>query len=248
MSGEDGMREHEDVEAALAAALRPGGVDDAAARAAVAAFRAARDTGLHGSRRTRRREDWRPVRERGTGRSLKTALAALAASLTLGGVAFAAAATHEPHDDTETREPDASRSATVPLPPRWPVIPSSEPPGSGPPAAPRGASTTPGDPHHAAHPPWSGEALCHAYEKSPGKGGRAMETAARERLLAAAGRDLAAYCDSLLASEAPDSPPGSGHPAPARSPFDSHAHPEAGQAPHRPPTSAGDTTAYGRGR
>ncbi|MFF8376145.1 hypothetical protein ACF07V_08465 [Streptomyces sp. NPDC015661] len=41
------MREHDDVEAALAAALRPGRVDDAAARAALAAFRAARDTGLH---------------------------------------------------------------------------------------------------------------------------------------------------------------------------------------------------------
>ncbi|MEU6626278.1 hypothetical protein ABZ926_36695 [Streptomyces litmocidini] len=59
MSPEDGMREHDDVEAVLAAALRPGTVDDTATRAAVAAFRAARDTGLHGPRRTRRRDDWR---------------------------------------------------------------------------------------------------------------------------------------------------------------------------------------------
>ncbi|WP_369144103.1 hypothetical protein [Streptomyces sp. R44] len=239
------MREHDDVEAALAAALRPRGVNDAAARAALAAFRTARDAGLHGSRRTRRREDWRPVPERGTGRSLKTALAALAASLTLGGVAFAAAATHEPHDDTENRAPEASRGAPVPLPPRWPVIPPSASPDPIPPAAPRGASTPPGAPHHAAHPPGSGEALCHAYGKSLGKGGRAMEAAARERLVAAAdGKDVAAYCDSLQAAAEVS---GQGHAA-ARPSSGTHAKPEAGPSVHRLSAPAGDATADGQAR
>lgn len=144
MTGEGGMWEHDDVEAALAAALRPRGVDDASAQAAVAAFRAARDTGLHRSRRTRRREDWRPVPERGIGRSLKTALATLAASLTLGGVAFAAAALHDPFDETEAREPETRRSTSVPLPSRGPAIPSFEVPGlkfAGPSWS----------PHHAPH-------------------------------------------------------------------------------------------------
>ncbi|MER6099880.1 hypothetical protein ABT154_29275 [Streptomyces sp. NPDC001728] len=58
---------------------------------ALAAFRAARDAGLHGTRRTRRRDDWAPggVR-RFRQRSLRTSLAALLASVTLGGVAIAA--------------------------------------------------------------------------------------------------------------------------------------------------------------
>ena len=43
----------------LGAALRDGGVDDAAERRAVAAFRAARDSGSRPGR-MRRRDDWRP--------------------------------------------------------------------------------------------------------------------------------------------------------------------------------------------
>lgn len=243
------MWEHDDVEAALAAALRPRGVDDASAQAAVAAFRAARDTGLHRSRRTRRREDWRPVPERGIGRSLKTALATLAASLTLGGVAFAAAALHDPFDETEAREPETRRSTSVPLPSRGPAIPSFESPGSSSPAL-RGVPTTPRIPGNPAHPPRSSESLCRTYEKSLDKG-KAMEAAALERLVAAAdGKDVATYCDSLLASAATDSPPasGNGHSAPAKSPFGTHAKPEAGKSVHHPPRPVGDATADGRGR
>ncbi|MGW0838300.1 hypothetical protein [Streptomyces prunicolor] len=43
----------------LGAALRDGVVDDAAERRAVAAFRAARDSGTR-SGKTRRQDDWRP--------------------------------------------------------------------------------------------------------------------------------------------------------------------------------------------
>lgn len=168
MSAENRMRERDDVEAALAAALRPRGVDDASTRAAVAAFRAARDTGPHRSRRTRRREDWRPVRERGIGRSLKTALAALAASLTLGGVAFAAAASHDPSDETEPREPEPRSSSSAPLPPKEPEIPPSESPGSRSPD-PHGVPATPRVPvpRHPAHLPWPSSLPAAASAASP---------------------------------------------------------------------------------
>ncbi|SED80194.1 hypothetical protein [Streptomyces sp. TLI_105] len=241
MSAENGMREHDDVEAALAAALRPRDVDDAAARAAVAAFRAARDTGLHISRRTRRRDDWRPVPERGTGRSLKTSLAALAASLTLGGVAFAAAASHSPSDEMEARDPQPRRSTSAPQPSKEPVIAPFESPDSSPPAA--HGVPTPRVPHDQAHLPRSDEALCRAYEKSPDKG-KAMEAAARQRLVAAAdAKDVATYCDSLLASAPPDSPPapGNGHSAPAESFFGTRTKPEVGNPVRRPSMPASDS-------
>lgn len=250
MSAENSGRAHDDVETALAAALRPVDVDDASTRAAVAAFRAARDTGLHGSRHTRRREDWRPVKEHGMGRSLKTALAALAASLTLGGVAFAAAASHDPVDETEAREPETRRSTSAaPLPSKEPGLPSFEAPGSSSPA-PRGVPTPPPVPRTPARLPWSGDALCRSYEKSLDRG-KAMEAAAWERLVAAAdGKDVATYCHSLPAPAAEDSPPafGNGHSAPAKSPFDTPTKPEAAHSTHHPPAPVGDATADGRGR
>ncbi|MFE6835814.1 hypothetical protein ACFVFI_13440 [Streptomyces sp. NPDC057705] len=240
------MRKPDGVETALAAALRPGTVDDASAQAAVAAFREARDTGLHRSRRTRRREDWRPVPERGMGRSLKTTLAALAASLTLGGVAFAAAASYDPVDETETREPEPRRSTSAPLPSRGPEIPSFESPGSSSPAL-AGSPDTPGNP---AEPGRSSEALCRAYEKVLDKG-KAMEAAAWERLVAAAdGKDVGTYCDSLPASTAAGPPPafGNGHSAPAKGPADTHAKPDAGDSVHHSRAPVGDAAGDRRGR
>ncbi|MEU7068608.1 hypothetical protein AB0B30_02785 [Streptomyces narbonensis] len=230
------MREHDDIEAALTAALRPEGVDDASTQEAVAAFRAARDTGLHTSRRTRRREDWRPVRERGTGRPLRTALAALAASLTLGGVAFAAVASHDSFDEREVRLPEPRRSTAAPLPSREPASPASPSPGPGS-SAPRGVPATPLVPAGPAHPPRSSESYCRAYGKSSDKG-RAMEAAARERLIAAAdGKDVATYCDALLASATAGPPTGvgNGHAAPAKSPSGTHPKPEAGHPGPHPP-------------
>ncbi|MGW5373499.1 hypothetical protein ACWES4_35610, partial [Streptomyces sp. NPDC004011] len=78
-------------EARIAAALRgdgAGGVDPGAERRAVAAFRTARDSGRRA--RTRRRDDWRPGRPHRARLPLRTTLSVLLASLTLGGVAFAA--------------------------------------------------------------------------------------------------------------------------------------------------------------
>ncbi|MER5207887.1 hypothetical protein [Streptomyces sp. NPDC002825] len=236
MSAGNGMREHDGVEAALAAALCPRGVDDASARAAVAAFRTARDSGLHRSRRTRRREDWRPVRDRRGGRPLKTALAALAASLTLGGVAFAAAASHDTAEEQEPRDPEPGSSTSVPLPPRGPGLPPF--------TLPNGASTPPPGapgtriPHDRTAPPHPNEALCLAYEKSRDQG-KALEAAAWQRLVAAADdHDVATYCATLLT---PTPAPPNDHPAPTgeKTPSGTPADPASTHPAHRPPTPSG---------
>ncbi|MCX3058993.1 hypothetical protein OFY01_04240, partial [Streptomyces sp. GXMU-J5] len=72
----------------LAAAVRPSAPDAAAERRAVDAFCAARDSGVSHAR-TRRRDDWRPRRRRRVW-SARTAVGAVLASLTVGGVAMAA--------------------------------------------------------------------------------------------------------------------------------------------------------------
>ncbi|WP_328837317.1 hypothetical protein [Streptomyces europaeiscabiei] len=78
------------VDSLLAAAVRGGASADSAGEArAVAAFRAAREAGPR-TARTRRRDDWRPNARRRVQLSIRTTLAVLLASLTLGGVAFAA--------------------------------------------------------------------------------------------------------------------------------------------------------------
>ncbi|MER5309244.1 hypothetical protein ABT034_15815 [Streptomyces sp. NPDC002773] len=252
MRGEDGMREHDDIEAALAAALRPTDVDDASARAAVAAFRTARDTGLHSPRPTRRREDWRPAPERRTGRSLKTALAALVASLTLGGIALATAVPHDPSDETETRDPEPRRTASAPPPLEGPAssmsseFPHPPPPSSSPSpspsssASPRPAPATHPLPHVPVHPAPTHESLCRAYEKALGNG-KAMDAPAWERLVAAAdGEDIPTYCESLLPPGAPPAS-GKGHPdPPAKGHSDTHATPKAGDSVRHPHAPAGD--------
>ncbi|MDX3645646.1 hypothetical protein [Streptomyces sp. MB09-02B] len=78
------------VDSLLAAAVRAGAPADSVGEArAVAAFRAARESGGR-TARTRRRDDWRPNARRRVHLSVRTTLAVLLASLTLGGVAFAA--------------------------------------------------------------------------------------------------------------------------------------------------------------
>ncbi|MFE6458990.1 hypothetical protein [Streptomyces cinereoruber] len=77
---------HGDLEEALRAALIRGARPEVEP-AALAAFRAAR----HADPPTRRRDDWTPVADRRRGgRPLRTVLAGLFASATLGGVALAA--------------------------------------------------------------------------------------------------------------------------------------------------------------
>ncbi|MFF2779126.1 hypothetical protein ACFVU3_30060 [Streptomyces sp. NPDC058052] len=206
MRGERGMREHDEMAADLAGALRPADVDDASARAAVAAFRTARDAGLHVSRRTRRREDWRPA-ERRVGRSLRATLSALAASLTLGGVAVAAVLPVGPFGDTESREPGSRLVTAVPQPPEGPASPSSGSPGSSSPSSSR-ATAAPLDPRTSARPPRTDGPPCHPHEKVPGRAGAVEAPGRKGSAGQAGGREP--HCDSLPDSATTSSSPASG--------------------------------------
>ena len=178
-------------EARLAAALRgdgTGGVDPEAERRAVAAFRTARDTGQWRAR-TRRRDDWRPARPRRARLSVRTTLSVFLASLTLGGVAFAAigAPGFAGHDDGGT----GSRRTRPPVS-TAPRQQAAEPAGT--------ASAAPSArPHHPATAE-DMRAHCRAYEQVRGQG-KALDSTAWQRLVIAAGGedDVADYCAAQTA-------------------------------------------------
>ncbi|MBB4985163.1 hypothetical protein [Streptomyces nymphaeiformis] len=189
-------------------------------KGALAAFREARDAGLHTSRPTRDRDDWTPAEERRRPRrSLKTAVAALVASVTLGGVAVATGDLPEPFLGTTapTSEPSpATHSAPGTDPAPASASASAErgatagatrtpPPGTTAPLRPEK------DPPEL--PGRSREALCDAFEKTEGEAkgngngnGKAKTKAgappstARQRLVAAAGGEefVAEYCGHEL--------------------------------------------------
>ncbi|WP_063827517.1 hypothetical protein [Streptomyces qaidamensis] len=174
-----------DVEALIIASLIRDGVDAEAEQRAVAAFRAARDAGALRTS-TRRRDDWRARERRYLGRSLKTTLSVLLASLTLGGVAVAAIGVAGSPDEGPKDAPDRS-----PAPSSAPREPAHKPP--------RG-SHSPGTGSSPAHPDrpdpaQDTEAHCGAYERAGGRG-NAMDATAWQRLVAAAGgeRNVTAYC------------------------------------------------------
>ncbi|MGR4880794.1 hypothetical protein ACIPUC_15515 [Streptomyces sp. LARHCF249] len=190
----------------------PAAAHDGAARA-VAAFRVARDEGLHASARTRRRDDWRPAAERRMGRSLKTALASLLASVTLGGVAIAAGALPAPFREAPAPEPKPRRSTSVPQPPQEPAgspVPATPPLDQETRPARRPAKPATAQDH---------EALCGAYEKVKGRG-KAAESTAWQRLVTAAGgeQQVPGYCGEL-SEPGRDGHPGSGTDAPDSRPF-----------------------------
>ncbi|MFG2313814.1 hypothetical protein [Streptomyces tendae] len=198
-------------EALLAAALRAEGADAEGEHRALAAFRAARDAEPARAARTRRRDDWRPRDARHPGRTLKTALSVLLASLTLGGVAYAAmggggGSTASDDGPDRTRPPAASDSARV----RPVATPPDAVPGPGTPdpattspgaAAPSGASAPPRGSTPPDHPATGRdtEAQCRAYERLTGRG-KALDAAAWQRLVAAAGgaERVEAYCTERL--------------------------------------------------
>ncbi|WNZ09076.1 hypothetical protein [Streptomyces sp. 11x1] len=98
------VRDTPSVDSLLAAAVRADAPADSAGEArAVAAFRAARESGGR-TARTRRRDDWRPNARRRVQLSVRTTLAVLLASLTLGGVAFAAIGSAARGDKEADRE------------------------------------------------------------------------------------------------------------------------------------------------
>ncbi|MFD6189826.1 hypothetical protein [Streptomyces sp. NPDC060275] len=183
-------------EALLAAALRGELADAEGERRAVAAFRTAREAEPARAVRTRRRDDWRPRAGRRTGRTLKTALSVLLASLTLGGVAYAAmggggsAADDGGRDRVRPPAPaDGASVRPVATPRAATPAPATTPPGASPPPE---RPDTAGDT----------EAQCRAYERLDGRGG-ALDATAWQRLLTAAGgaEHLEAYCAGQSARE-----------------------------------------------
>jgi len=172
----------------LAAAVRGGAVDADAERRVLAAFRAARDEGAHrAAARNRRRDDWRPERERRGCRSVRTTLVALVASLALGGVAVAAIGSA----GGGTRDEGSERGGPLPV--------SSAP--TGPPAAAPGQSA-PAQADRGFRRPASdqeAEAHCRAYDSVKKRGkkrGQALDSTAWQRLIQAAGgaENVEAYC------------------------------------------------------
>ncbi|MFD8206240.1 hypothetical protein ACFV2S_07565 [Streptomyces sp. NPDC059695] len=190
----------------LRAALRAerGAGGDAATpgeAAALAAFRAARDEGLHTSLPTRDVDDWTPApAPRRPRRSLKAGLAVLVASLTLGGVAVATGDLPDPFLGTPVPPPGPSPTRTAPAPAPTPPYETGATAGAGVGAS-ASRSAAPGttaplrpekDPVDL--PGRSREALCRAFEEK--KGGQASKSAARQRLVAAAGGEelVPRYC------------------------------------------------------
>ncbi|MFB6554937.1 hypothetical protein [Streptomyces sp. NPDC056405] len=172
------------MEGLLAAALRAERLDAEGERRAVAAFRAALDTEPGRAARTRRRDDWRPREGRRAGRTLKTAFSVLLASLTLGGVAYAAIGGGGAATDAarpERTRPSVATDGTAVRP-----VPAPSPATTSP-----GASARPDRPATARDT----EAHCRAYERLEGRG-KALDATAWQRLVAAAGgaENVTAHC------------------------------------------------------
>ncbi|MFC8140551.1 hypothetical protein ACFUKV_02080 [Streptomyces paradoxus] len=183
-----------DVEALIIASLIRDGVDAEAEQRAVAAFRAARDAGTLRTR-ARRRDDWRARERRYLGRSLRTTLSVLLASLTLGGVAVAAIGVAGSPDEGTKDTPERSPApSSAPRDPAHKLPRGSHSPGTG-----AGSSSARPD---RPDPARDTEAHCRAYERVGGRG-NALEATAWQRLVAAAGgeRNVTAYC-----AERPDEP------------------------------------------
>ncbi|MDT0486339.1 MULTISPECIES: hypothetical protein [Streptomyces] len=176
------------LEALFAAALRGEKPDGEAERRAVAAYRAARDAGAHRAR-TRRRDDWRPRAQRRWARSVKTTLSVLLASLTLGGVAYAAIGSVGGGEAKGAGGKDVR-----------PSVSASTPVESHSSARPTASASAP-----AERPPTAKDTLahCRAYEKLRGRG-KALDSTAFQRLVTAAGGEanVSAYCAKLTGEDA----------------------------------------------
>ncbi|MFF4209930.1 hypothetical protein ACFYZE_11365 [Streptomyces sp. NPDC001796] len=176
-----------DLEAALGHALRTDALDATAERRAVAAFRAARDAGVHKEARTRRRDDWR-ARRSPAGRRVKATVALFLATFTLGGVAIAAIGSPDSAGSPQDEAPGQRRPSPT----------GSQPSRTAPEAA---EPTTPAASDPQDRPPTAKDiqAHCRAYASVKGRG-RALNSTAWQRLLAAAGGEdkVAAYCADQL--------------------------------------------------
>ncbi|WP_052412272.1 hypothetical protein [Streptomyces mutabilis] len=193
-------------EALLAAALRRDHVDPEGERRAVAAFRAARDAAPARAARTRRRDDWRPRERRRAGRPLKTALSVTLASLTLGGVAYAAIGGGG--FAAESAQPDGPRSSATTAGDgggRGEGAGGADGTDVRPVPAPSPATTAPDAPARSGRPASAQETeeACRALQRLDGRG-KALDAAVWEGLVAAAGgeEDVAAHCAEVRAGDA----------------------------------------------
>ncbi|MFJ8788146.1 hypothetical protein [Streptomyces sp. NPDC102462] len=212
------------LQARFGTALRPdgAGLDPEAERRAVAAFRAARDTGAHRAR-TRCRDDWRAGGTRRARFSVKATLSVFLASVALGGLAVAAIASagspahhgdpgrSTPPPTTQTRErPGSGPAPSAPRPATSPGVtgpaPASPAPASPAPTTRTPASPAPADPADTGsaaartrpgRPAAAKDTLanCRAYEQVTDRG-KALDATAWQRLVTAAGGadKVAAYC------------------------------------------------------
>ncbi|MEV5549042.1 hypothetical protein AB0L35_23415 [Streptomyces sp. NPDC052309] len=200
---------HPEAAALLAAALREesGGRGGEGEVRALAAYRAARDTGAHRTARTRRRDDWRPRELRGGRRTLKSTLSVLLASLALGGVAYAAIGAAGSGGsggsagngaDGDRARPSAAASTPGRPAPRPSATPSAGSPRPDRPDRPSAAGDT--------------EAHCRVYERLEGRG-RALDATAWRRLVEEAGgeKNVAAYCAAVQARPSARDEPGKGN-------------------------------------
>ncbi|MEU9157382.1 hypothetical protein AB0D59_44305 [Streptomyces sp. NPDC048417] len=173
------------LETALAAAVRAGDLASQGEQQAVAAFRAARDAGVHRAR-TRRRDDWRPAADRRARRPAKLTFGVVFASLALGGVAVAAigsagSSTEGAGHGRGTTNPSAAAS-------NGPGDAASSPPSAGPRPTDRPATAQ------------DTEAHCRAYAQVQGRGKALGATAWRRLVVTAGGEDkVAAFCSEQLA-------------------------------------------------
>ncbi|AWT45090.1 MULTISPECIES: hypothetical protein [Streptomyces] len=209
------------LEALIAAAVRQDVIDAEAEQRAVAAFCAARDAGAHRAR-SRRRDDWSPSGRR-TRLSVRATLSVLAASLTLGGVAYATIGSGGFPDgtpDDRTGRPHPGTSAPDHAPEQAVTDPSARTTPSGSPSAAPDRPATAEDT----------EAHCTAYEQVRAQG-RALDATAWRRLVSEAGGEdkVEDFCARRAhpsaaaeapsagagASAAPDRPAGNGDPTQA---------------------------------
>ncbi|MEU1890026.1 hypothetical protein [Streptomyces pristinaespiralis] len=198
----------------FAAATRPAPVAPDAEAKALAAFRAARDEGAL-ELPTRPEDDWWPAKKRTRAPWAKAGLGTLVAGVMFGGVAMAAGGIPTPFDGPPSEKPAPAPSAS-------PSVPDGGSAGTTSPAT--GSAGHPDTDPATGRPPTAEDraAHCRAYaagRKSEGKG-KAMDSAVRERLEAAAGGPDAveAYCAPLLTAR-PAATSDGGHPSkPGRDP------------------------------
>lgn len=207
-----------ELNALLEAARRPGVSDPSAQEQALAAFRTARDAGLHAAPvpwwRRRARDDWRPAAERRRRRLLVRGLIAGLVMGALGGAAVAAGNGALPIPSPFGGSEKPARDEPQPVQPRPTERTRTE---SGTPEASITPSPTPGSgatglakSKPSGMPPAAEDALCRVYLDALDRQGEPPRGEATARLEAQAGgpEALRARCEEKLAAAGQPRPAG----------------------------------------